>query len=158
MFLTDYGEEIINRLHEESALRDTSNHARKIIDYGVGGWLDNFDNPDFLEMFFLDTASDGYLDCWGKDFNVPRKIDETDDDYRQRIILESLGHLNIPYLREVYNLTLYAYIADYDPADNVLTSDNPYLSNRYMTVASEEIQGILSKKFVLGTDLIFLEI
>lgn len=156
--MTFFGEAIIDRLHPKSELRNPDNPVRKIIDYGVGGWFDNFDELDFFDQFFLDSASGKYLDLWGKDFGVPRKLDEDDDSYRRRIILESLGHLTVPYLQEVYGLTLYCYIQDYDPTQNTLTSDNPFACNRYMTVADETVQSILNKKFVMGTGLTFITV
>ena len=156
--LSFFGEEIIDRLHEKSALRNKSNPVRKIIDNGVGGWFDRFDDEDFYNMFFLDSTTDGYLDCWGKEFNVPRKLNESDDSYRQRIILESLGHLTVPYLQEVYGLTLYCYVADFDPTDNDLTSDNPLACNNYMCIASDEIQSILNRKFIIDTGLTFIDL
>ena len=154
--MTLYGEEIIDRLHEKSVLRDTSNPMAKIIDYGIGSLLGDCDSDSFFDQFFLDSASGGYLDLWGKSFGVPRKLGEADDGYRQRIILESLGHLTVPYLREVYGLTLYCYVSGFDASDNDLTSDNPYACSNHMTVASEEIQAILTKKFVIGTGLTFI--
>ena len=153
-----FGTEIIDRLHENSALRDKANPMRKIIDYGIGEWFDRYEEEFDFDNFFLDTASGGFLDLWGKCFNVPRRLEESDDDYRQRIILESLGHLTVPYLREVYGLVLYCYVADFDPTENMLTSDNPFACSSHMTVASDDIQAILERKFVIGTGLTFITV
>ena len=49
------------------------------------------------------------------------------------------------------------YVSSFDASDNDLTSDNPYISGRKMSIASDDVQSILSKKFVIGTDLTFLE-
>ena len=152
-----YGEEIIERLHENSALQDTSNPMRKIINDGIGAWLDNFDENSLYENVFLESATGEYLDLHGKDYGIIRKIDESDEDYRSRIVHESLGHMTADFLRRVYNLTVYTYVEDFDVTDNTLVSDNPYLSNEYMTVASDELQNILNKKFIIGSGLTFLE-
>lgn len=151
-----FGEEIIDRLHENSPLRGVGNPMARILDYGVGEWFDRFVEDNSFDDFFLDTATQGYLDAWGREFNVPRRLDESDDDYRHRIVLESLGHLTVPYLRDVYGLTLYCFVEDFDPLENTLTSDNPYACSNHMTIASEDIQAILGRKFVIGSELIFI--
>lgn len=153
-----FGEEIIDRLHENSSLRSIGNPMRKIIDDGVGEWFDRFVEEHDFDDFFLDSATGGYLDAWGREFNVPRRLDESDDDYRHRIVLESLGHLTVPYLQEVYGLVLYCYVTGFDIKDNMLTSDNPFLSTRYMTVASPGIQEILFKKFVINNELLCIDL
>lgn len=155
--MSRFGEEIIDLLHENCSLRKSDNQVRKIIDNSVGEWFDSFDNQNFFEMFFLTESTGAYLDQWGKIYNIKRKLDENDDDYRQRIILESLGHLTVDYLIDVYGLTLYSYIPSFNVSDNDLTSDNPYLGhNGFMVVASDEIQRILSKKFVIGSELVYI--
>ena len=153
-----FGEAIIDRLHEKCQLRNPNNPVAKIIDNGVGEWLDKYDEKFSYNQVFLQDATGAYLDLWGRDFNVPRRLEEDDDSYRQRIILESLGHLTVPYLLNVFGLVLYCYVEDYDPTENVLTSDNPYLCTRHMTVASDDVQSILGRKFVLGSDLVFLDL
>ena len=87
-----FGEEIIDRLHENCSLRNINNPVRKIIDNGVGEWFDNYDDQDFFNMFFLTDAVGAYLDEWGKIYGVKRKQDELDDDYRNRIIYDVLGY------------------------------------------------------------------
>lgn len=151
-----FGEAIIDRLHEKCTLREPGNPVAKIIDNGLGEWLDKFDDDNSFNQVFLQDATGPYLDLWGKDFGVSRRLEESDDDYRQRIILESLGHLTVPYLLEVYGLTLYCFIEDYDPTENVLTSDNPYICPKHMSVVPEDVKSILEKKFVLGSDLTFI--
>ncbi len=153
-----FGDGIAERLHFESPLNDPDNPGRRVIDGTVGEWLTQFDEFPFLEQFFIGDASGRYLDLHGRDFGLPRTFEEVDDDYRQRIVLESLGHLTVPYLLEVYGLVLYCFVEDFDPSENTLTSDNPYACSRHMTVATDEVQGILGKKFVIGSDLSFIEV
>lgn len=155
--MTDYGEEIINRLHNTSSLQDPNNPMRKLIDYGIGGWLDNFDESSLPEQVFLESATGQWLDIHGRQFNILRKVDETDDDYRQRIVYESLGHITATFLSTVYDLLLYCYIEDFDVADNTLTSDNVYACNRYMAFVDDSIQSILEKNYVIGTGLTYIE-
>ena len=56
----------------------------------------------------------------------------------------------------MFNLVLYCFVADFDVADNTLTSDNPYACNRYMCEASSDIQSILGKRFVIGSGLNYI--
>lgn len=151
-----HGEEIIDHLHENCSLRDPTNPMRKVIDYTIGDWLDNFVEEFDFDNFFLDTATGRYLDCWGRDYDVPRKVDESDDDYRKRLYYEVLGYLTVSYLLNVYGLPLFVYVSSFDASDNDLTSDNPYIPGAKMSIASDDVQSVLDKKFVIGGELTWL--
>ena len=154
-----YGSEIIDRLSVDCGLRNPLNPIGKLIDYGIGEWFDGFVESNDYDNFFLDSAVGGYLDKWGRDYNVPRKPDEDDESYRKRLYYEVLGYLTVSYLLIVYGLTLYSYQADFDVSDNTMVSDNPYLNSYgFMTVASDDIQSVLAKKFVVDTGLTFIEV
>lgn len=154
--MSSYGVEIIDRLGAGTGLRNPSNPLNRLIDEGVGGWFDRFVEDNDFDNLFLDSATGGYLDLWGKDYNVPRKVDEADDDYRKRLYYEVLGYLTVSYLLNVYELPLYVYVASFDPSDNDLTSDNPYIPGGKMSIASDEVQGVLNRKFVIGGELTWL--
>ena len=62
--MSEYGEEILDRLPENSSLKSPNNPARKIILNTVGEWLDNFN--DNFENLFLTEAVGAYIDCHGK--------------------------------------------------------------------------------------------
>ena len=152
--MSDYGEEIIDLLGEDCGLRKKDNPIRAIINDGIGEWLDHFVAENDFDNFFLDSATGGYLDLWGKDYGVPRKIDEDDESYRSRIIYETLGYLTIPYLRNVYGLTLYVFVDDYDPVENTLTSDNPYIKdNGFLIYTTDDIIQILERKFIVDSNV-----
>lgn len=153
-----FGDGIIERLHNNTVLADPSNPMGQIIGNGPGEWLDHYDDEYLGEEVFLESATGKWLDLHGEEFNVPRKLTESDDSYRERIVYESLGHLTSDYLEDVYGLTLYCYVADFDVDDNTLTSDNPYACREHMTVASSDIQSILSRKFVIGSGLSYITI
>lgn len=153
-----YGEGIIERLHDKSVLHDPNHPMHKIIDKGLGEWLDDFDDNYLGEEVFLESATGEWLDLHGKDFGVQREVNESDDDYRQRIVYEGLGHLTTSYLVDVYGLSLYCYVEDYSVEENTLTSDNPYLCSKHMAFVSDELQSILGKKFVIGSELAFLDV
>ena len=153
-----FGDGIIERLHNNTVLADPDNPMGKIIGNGPGEWLDHYDEEYLGEEVFLESATGKWLDLHGKEFGVQRKPSESDDDYRERIVYEGLGHLTVLYLVDVFGLVLYCFVADFDVEDNTLTSDNPYACSQYMTVAPSEVQSILSRKFVLGSGLSYITI
>ena len=59
-------------------------------------------------------------------------------------------------LIEIYDLNLYAYVENYNPLNNTLTSDNPYINDSYMSYASDDLQKILNSKFVLDSGIVWL--
>ena len=152
-----YGEGIIERLHDKSILHNTGNPMHRIIDDGVGGWLDSFDEDPLSEEVFLESSTGKWLDLHGKDFGVNRITGEDDDSYRERIVYEGLGRLTSNRLAGVYGLTLYCLVEDFSIGDNVLVSDNPYLCSKHMCFADTGLQGLLDKKFVLGQGLTYID-
>lgn len=155
--MSDFGEEIINRLSENSPIRNPNHPMYKIIDRCIGEWLQEFDDKEFFNQFFLQEATGKYLDLQGKTYNVKRRIDEDDESYRKRIIHMTLSHLTVDFLRDVYDIQVYSSIVNFNTQNNDLTSDNPYLSaNKYMGIADEDTQRILNNKFVIGSDFRWL--
>lgn len=150
------GEEIINRLPLHSKLRNEDNPMRKILIYTIGEWLNQYNVDEWFKQHFLNDATGKYLDLFGKQFNVKRKIDEEDGDYRQRIIYIVIGHLTVPYLKSIYNVEIYNKPNNY-VEDMTLLSDNEYYLQTssnidiegYYGIADETTQNILNKKFIL---------
>jgi hypothetical protein len=154
--MSEYGEEILERLSENSSLKSSNNPARKVIMNTLGEWLDNYD--DNFENLFLNESVGEYIDCHGREYGVYRKLNESDEDYKKRIIYQILGHLTADYLINIYNVNLYVDIPNYNPNNNELTSDNHYISdeNGFMALADEVTRSILNKKFVLGSGIRWL--
>lgn len=150
------GEAFLDLLSENSNLKNENNPARKVILNTVGEWLDNHSIDDFIDNIFITTATGKYLDLFGEDFNVPRRLGESDDDYRERIFFEKLEYLTAGNLIEFYDLTLYSFVENYSFSNNQLTSDNPYISSEYMSFASIDLQKILNDKFVLDGGITWL--
>lgn len=154
--MSDYGEEIINRTGNDNLI-DKTNPMNIILNNSVGEWLQQKDNENFFEQFFLQDADGAYLDLHGNDFGVKRKLNESDEDYRQRIIYESLSNLTVNFLLDVYNVELYTFVDDFDVDDNYLTSDNPYFKeNGVMASADTITKNILNKRFVIGAGITWL--
>lgn len=148
--VSEYGESIINRLHPDSPLRQEGNPARTLIMKTIGAWLDNYDVTELYDNGFLETATGKWLDLYGKDLGVVRQLDESDEDYRTRLIYESIGDLNIDYLLNVFDLSLYSFREDFNVVDNTLVSDNCFLNTGgYIGVASEDVISLLDRKLLL---------
>ena len=153
--MSDFGEGIINRLGKNSKITLNSDMGR-IINYTIGEFLQQENDEDFFEKFFIQESYGNFLDLHGREYNVFRKYNENDEDYKNRIILEASGHLTLDYLHSVHNLDFYSYVPNFDVVNNVLVSDNWYYSNNYMTETSEAIKNILEKKFVIGGEIEWL--
>lgn len=150
------GEAIISRLPPTTNLHKTDNPVRKIIINSVGQWLDEYDVQNWLNQFFLNEASGKYLDLHGKEYNVLRRINESDEDYRKRIVYETLGQLTIDYLKTVFNAEIYTYTTGYDETDTLL-SDNEYINGKgFFIKVDEDIQRVLDRKIVLGSEITWL--
>ena len=134
-----------------SELQHPDNPLRIVLDRTVGEWLDNFSQP--FEQLFLTSATGGWLDAHGRDYGVPRRLEEDDDSYRQRIVYEKLDHLTPSLLSDVYNVRLFTYCGDFDVKDNTLVSDNPHIvqNESFLGVSDEDTISILDKKFVLDS-------
>ena len=147
---------MVEMLPQHSALQDEDNQLRTVLDKSVGEFMDSVSTEVVFDGLFLQTASGGWLDAHGRDYGVIRKQDESDESYRERIIFEKLEYLTVRNLIEIYGLTLYVFVDDFDASENCLTSDNPYISSKYMSVASDELKEILNKKFVLDGEIEWL--
>lgn len=154
--MSDFLPMMLDMLPVHSALQKSDNPLRVVLDRSLGEYMDSVDSDVVFDGLFLQSASGGWLDAHGRDYGVPRKLGESDEDYRNRIIFEKLEYLTASNLQEIYGLTLFAFVDDFDASENCLTSDNPYISSKYMSVASDELQGILESKFVLDGEIIWL--
>ena len=153
--MSDFVSMMCDMLPVHSELHKTNNELRKVLDKTIGEYMDNQD--EILEQLFVTSATGGWLDAHGRDYGVLRKVDETDEEYRTRIIQEKNDKLIPSFLNIMYGLTLYIPVTSFDATDNDLTSDNPYITtSSYMSIASDEIKSILAKKFVLNGEITWL--
>lgn len=95
---------------------------------------------------FIESANGKYLDLYGKDFGLPRNDGESDDDYRNRLLIEPLDKFNIQTLYEVYDIQLLGYKVD--KTDWTLLSDNHLLANQYFIDCNDELWNIITNKFI----------
>ena len=137
-----YGEVIIEQMNNPYLLNE-ENTGRKFILGTIGAWLDNYKShqKDMLSL----TATGEYLDVHGKEYNVYRKENESDDDYRDRILLKKHLKCTSPSYR-ANNIKLWIYIDNLIEEENSgLTSDNTYITNSYLAHATVETKEYIQK-------------
>jgi hypothetical protein len=153
--MSDFLDMLVDMLAEHSALQKSDNDVRKVLDRTVGEYMDRVVQP--FDELFLETATGSWLDCHGRDYGVPRRLGEDDDSYRDRIVFEKLEYLTVGNLDNIYGVTLYALVDDFDATENTLTSDNPYVNGRgFMAEADSDLQKILNSKFVLDNEVVWI--
>jgi len=156
--MSDFISMFVEMLPQHSNLQKADNPFRVVLDRTVGEYMDNISTETVFDGLFLMSATGGWLDAHGADYGVARRLDEDDESYRNRIVFEKLEYLNASNLINIFGLVLYAFVSNYNPSNNTLTSDNPYTSSKYMSVADSELQSILDKKFVLDDEIVWLEV
>ena len=151
--MSDFVDMLVEMLPMHSALQKSDNQVRSVLDKTVGSWMDEFDSP--FDELFLESATGGWLDAHGRDYGVPRRLDEDDDTYRQRIVYEKKDNLTVGLLYDVYGVELFNAYDGFNPSDNNLTSDNPYISDFLFGVVDTETQQILNKKFIMDNSVLW---
>ena len=141
-----YGTGIIERLPVNSQLQNPDNPMHNIIQNTIGELLDNFEID--YDQFFLQDATGKYLDLHGKQYGIGRKNNESDEEYRNRIILGAYEYATVKVLTEIYGVKFYANVDNFENNTNLLCSDNPYLTNELMGFISDEVYNILDEKFI----------
>lgn len=155
--MSDFTDAMFGLLPEHSNLHKPSNEVRKVIERTLGVWLDeNADVPGFWNQMFLTTSTGKYLDLHGRDYGVKRGLDESDEDYRKRIVFEKLEYLIADNLRDFYDVLLYIAYDGFNPLVNDLTSSNLYRDNFYCGIAEEDTIQIINNKFILDNEIVWL--
>lgn len=146
-----FGSAILERLAVDSPASNPDNPFYKVFDGSVGEWLDSFDVTGFHESLFLEEASGKWLDLHGKLFNVKRRVDEADEEYRARIVKHTKGELTPQLLSVDFGLTVLVYVPDYNPNGLTLTSDNRFINDSgFIVVSDRETMRLVEESFVLN--------
>lgn len=149
--MSDFVDALVDLLPEHNSLKSKRNPLRQVLDKSVGEWFDNHSVQTFYDNLFLQSATGGWLDLHGRDYGVYRRIGESDEDYRRRIVFEKLDYLTTELLLTVYGVGLFSYREDFNLINNTLVSDNVYLSDEFIGVSDMDTISILDKKYVLDT-------
>ena len=151
--MSDFVDALVDLLPEHNSLKRRNNPLRQVLDKSVGEWFDQHSVQRFYDNLFLQSATGGWLDLHGRDYGVYRRIGESDEDYRRRIVFEKLDYLTTELLLTVYGVGLFSYRMDFDLTGNTLVSDNVYLSEEFIGVSDNDTISILDKKYVLDTSV-----
>lgn len=144
-----YIEAILERLGN-SNLQKSDNPGRIILDGTLGEYLEHYDNR--VMDIFLTRAEGSYLDAHGKDFGIFRRENESDESYRNRILLErSMLDSTVDFSK--LDVDLFVYFDDVLNKKQ-LTSRNEYLKREhdsdYVFIASGSDREYLENKFLLN--------
>lgn len=148
----EHGEAILEKLHRESGLRRKDNEIHKLYVELVGRWFDEWDNVSEVRNYMFRFASGRWLEFWGETFGIPRKTDEDDDSYRNRIIAKFNEEFNTPYI-ESTGVKFYSYV---DDIYRQMTSTNTYLTHKYYAYASPSIKKYIENHFVCWGEIEWL--
>ena len=145
-----FGSAILERLHTDSPASSPDNPFYKVFDNSVGEWLDHFDVDRFYDELFVNTATGKWLDLHGEQYGVSRHVDESDDDYRQRVIQHTLGRLTPVLLADEFGLDVFTDVDDFDIAGNVLVSDNFFIrDNGYIVFSDRDTQRLVEQSHIM---------
>lgn len=135
----------------DSLIRDTP--WEEFLNNSIGYFLEvlEADVEALNDGLFIDSAEGKYLDLHGKDLGLPRKSGESDDDYRNRLLVEPLDQFTLEAMYEVYDVQLLSYNAN--KTDLMLLSDNHLLANEYFIDCDNELWEIIVRKFITGSTL-----
>ena len=144
-----YTDGILERINNPN-LQNPNNPGRIVLDGTIFSYLEKYDNH-LLDLFLV-KAEGSYLDSHGKDFGIFRRENESDESYRNRILLErSMLDSTVDFSK--LDVDLFVYF------NNVLnkkqlTSRNEYLKGEhdsdYVFIASGSDRDYLEKKFILS--------
>ena len=146
-----FGSAILERLHADSPVTKPDNPFYKVFDNTVGEWLDHFDVDQLHEELFVNMATGKWLDLHGEQYGVARHVDETDEDYRRRVIQHTLGKLTPVLLGGDFGLEVYTDVDDFDISNNVLVSDNYFIKNNgYIVFSDWETQRLVEQSHIIN--------
>ena len=155
--MSDFVPMLVDMLPRHSSLQSVDNPLRVVLDRSLGEFMDTVDSEVVFDGLFLQSASGGWLDAHGRDYGVARRLGESDEDYRSRIVFEKLEYLTVRNLQEIYGVELFVLADTFNPSLNMLTSDNTYISSEYIGVADNDTQAIINGKFIIGDGVIWFD-
>lgn len=148
--MTNYWKYIEERLHEESNLHYPNNNIKLILETYLNGILNKFyeESIDLLKNSFLLTMTGKHLDLKGEEYGIKRDVDESDDEYRQRLFNVVLEYLSVNFIKMQKTLVFTKKSVD-DNIREKMTSNNPYLNNEYAVIPpNDDISNFLKNDVI----------
>ena len=154
-----YIEGIIDRLNNPY-LKSKNNDGRLVLDGTIGEYLENYNNN--FKNYFLSRASGKWLDLHGLDYGILRLDNESDKQYRERIMLINSILMRVLDFNKL-NINLWVYDSNVAEGDEYLTSRNTYLQidrnhglPNFLGYADEFTKEYVSNKFI-GGEILWLD-
>lgn len=138
-------------LPEKNRLNSTDTLMTGFLNGTIGEFFGRFDEyiDDLNEFSFIQLAEGFFLDLYGRDYDVPRLIGETDEHYRNRLIALSSKHSTYNALYDAFDVQLLTY--DDDADDMMLLSDNHYLNTKYFVDCDDSTFEVIKRNYPMGT-------
>lgn len=131
---------------------------QSLLDETLGAYFDSKeeDIEEVLDAPFLSEADDDYLDLiHGQLYSIKRKPEETDEEYRSRLVFQAKDHLTVPDLREL-DCKVYAYVDEYNPA-STLTSRNTGLTRKLIIECpTPEVEALVKDNMIWQGVVVFV--
>lgn len=141
--MSKYGKGIIQRLHPLSPLQNENNDGHKVIDNTIGEYLDRFEAKDIAHQLFLLHATGKFLDLHGEERGILRKTGETDDAYRERILLEKGMYNCLDHFRKM-GVEFWDYVEHFAEGSqeffvHVTNDEDEFLGNRKVSIYAKNL-------------------
>ena len=126
--------------------------VQRILDETIGPYFDELEEriEELLDAPFLTEATGDYLDLLhGKLYGLERLPDESDDEYRARLIFQTKDGVRVPDLLDL-DCGVYAdpEVQSFDE-DTVLTSRNTALSDKYIVACpSDAVEDLIKDNLI----------
>lgn len=126
--------------------------VQRILDETIGPYFDELEEriEELLDAPFLTEATGDYLDLLhGKLYGLERLTDESDDEYRARLVFHIRDGVRVSDLLEL-DCDVYAdpMVQSFDE-DTVLTSRNTALSDKYIVACpSDAVEDLIKDNLI----------
>jgi hypothetical protein len=126
--------------------------VQRILDETIGPYFDELEEriEELLDAPFLTEATGDYLDLLhGKLYGLERLPDESDDEYRARLIFQTKDGVRVPDLLDL-DCGVYADpdVVSFDE-DTVLTSRNTAMSDKYIVACpSDAVEALVKDNLI----------
>ena len=142
MIITDF-------LARNNLLNTTDTPLKSFLNDTIGYFLELFEENTYSmnDNLFIQNATGEYLDLFGKDYNVSRLVDETDEHYRNRLITIASKHFTVNTLYNEFDSQLLSF-KEGVVTGNTLLSDNHFVNNEYFIRCDDVTWNTIKKKYV----------
>lgn len=134
--------------------------VQRILDECIGPYFDELEEriEGLVDAPFLTEADGDYLDILhGKLYGVTRHSGEDDDEYRDRLIFQARDKLTVQVLEDV-GCKVYALPPEVTfDVDDVLTSRNTAMNNKYIIECpSDEVEQLVKDNLIWEKLVVFI--